>query len=310
MAQGAPPHEVLTTYGVPPSEGAKALTAEQVAHILVKPLEAASVMLASGPRIFDTTGPLRVPIGPSVHDVSFIAEATEIPASTRVFGEYQLLPSTMKSLKTLTRYTNELARQSVVSLEMALRDRLVGDVAAKLDRQFFGATGDGVTEPKGLFVDAAAAGRLNVAGTGGKLAVSDILSAQGLALEANNNGSALRLFLNAKAYNGLVAEKAVADGRYMLQPDPTQPGVGRIFGMPVVVTNHIGDDAAPAGVIVDMSRVIVARDLAPSVTILSERYGEFDEQAIRVVSRYDWTFDHAAVVTLGKVTAPAAGTSP
>lgn len=306
MAQGSPAHEVLTTYGVPPSEGAKALTAEQVAHILVKPLESASVFLASGPRIFDTTGPLRVPIGPSVHDVAFIAEATEIPASTRVFGEYQLLPSTMKSLKTLTRYTNELARQSVVSLEAALRDRLVGDVAAKLDKQFFSAAGDGITEPKGLFVGAAAgAGRLNVAGTGGKLTVSDILTGQGLALTANNNGASLRLFVNAAAYNALVAEKAVADGRYMLQPDPTKPGVGMIFGMPVVVTNHIGDPTKPAGVIVDMSRVIVARDLAPSVTILSERYGEFDEQAIRVVSRYDWTYDPQAVITLGTVAAPA-----
>lgn len=303
MAQGSPAHEVLTTYGAPPSEGAKALTAEQVAHILVKPLEAASVFLASGPRVFDTNGPLRVPIGPSVHDVSFIAEATEIPASTRVFGEYQLLPSTMKSLKTLTRYTNELARQSVVSLEMALRDRLVSDVAAKLDHQFFSASGDGITEPKGLFVDVKGQGRLNVAGTGGKLAVGDILAGQGLALEANNDGSSLRLFLNAKAYNGLTSEKAIADGRYMLQPDPTQPGVGRVFGMPVVVTNHIGDPAKPAGVIVDMSRVIVARDLAPSVTILSERYGEFDEQAIRVVCRYDWKYDPHAVVTLGDVAA-------
>ena len=38
------------------------LTAEQVQHILVKPLEAASVFLSAGPRIFDTDGsPVRVP---------------------------------------------------------------------------------------------------------------------------------------------------------------------------------------------------------------------------------------------------------
>ncbi len=37
------------------------LTAEQVVRILVQPLEAQSTFLASGPRIFDTAGPLRIP---------------------------------------------------------------------------------------------------------------------------------------------------------------------------------------------------------------------------------------------------------
>lgn len=31
----------------------------------------------------------------------------------------------------------------------------------------------------------------------------------------------------------------------------------------------------------------MARDLAPSITVLKERYAEFDEQALRVVTRYD-----------------------
>ena len=39
----------------------------------------------------------------------------------------------MKSLKSLTRFSNELARQSVIALDAALRDRMVRDVAAKLD---------------------------------------------------------------------------------------------------------------------------------------------------------------------------------
>ena len=37
------------------------LLQEQVANILVQPLEAASVVLSSGVRIFDTSGPLRIP---------------------------------------------------------------------------------------------------------------------------------------------------------------------------------------------------------------------------------------------------------
>lgn len=37
------------------------LLQEQVASLLVQPLEAASVVLSSGPRIFDTASPLRIP---------------------------------------------------------------------------------------------------------------------------------------------------------------------------------------------------------------------------------------------------------
>src|SRR5690606_12916124 len=121
------------------------LTREQVAGILTTPLETASVFLAAGPRIFDTTGPLRVPGLPGPADLSALGwtgESELIPEVDAEFSEVQLLPSTMDSVKVITRYSNELARQSVVSLEQTLRDRLVADVAAKLDQQFMGDQGD------------------------------------------------------------------------------------------------------------------------------------------------------------------------
>jgi hypothetical protein len=37
------------------------LLQEQIASLLVQPLEAVSVVLSSGPRIFDTASPLRIP---------------------------------------------------------------------------------------------------------------------------------------------------------------------------------------------------------------------------------------------------------
>jgi len=39
--------------------------------------------------------------------------------------------------------------------------------------------------------------------------------------------------------------------------------------------------------LVDFSQIVVARDLAPSVKILDQTYGDYDQQAIRVVARYD-----------------------
>jgi HK97 family phage major capsid protein len=127
------------------------LTAEQVAKILTQPLEEQSLFLAAGPRIFDTTGPLRIPAqGGPVTDPGWTGESEEIPERDVDFDEVLLLPSTMKSVKVITRYSNELARASVIALDAAIKQRLVTDVAAKLDRQFFSATGDGTTTPQGL----------------------------------------------------------------------------------------------------------------------------------------------------------------
>ena len=127
------------------------LTDEQVQRILVKPLEAASSFLAAGPRIIDTAGPLRLPKLGGSTTPSWHGENELIDEVNPTFDEITLLPSTMESVKTLTRFSNELARQSVIALDAALKERLVKDVADTLDAQFWGATGDGIVKPKGLF---------------------------------------------------------------------------------------------------------------------------------------------------------------
>ncbi len=105
----------------------------QVAQLLVQPLEAASVVLASGVRIFDTAGPLRIPKLTAGASVGFVAESALIPEADVDFGEVTLMPSTLKSLKVLIRFSNELLRQSVVALDAVLKQRLVTDVSNALD---------------------------------------------------------------------------------------------------------------------------------------------------------------------------------
>lgn len=125
------------------------LTAEQVARILVQPLTERSQFLSAGPRIFDAAGPLRLPkAGGEITDPGWTGESELIPERDVDFDEISLLPSTMKSVKVITRYSNELARQSVIALDAAIKARLVSDVAAKVDRQLFSASGDGITTPK------------------------------------------------------------------------------------------------------------------------------------------------------------------
>lgn len=264
------------------------LTAEQVQSILITPLETASTFLAAGPRIFDTDGsPVRIPKLGAATNPAWYAENEQIANVDVDFDEITLLPSTMKSVKTLTRFSNELARQSVVSLDAAIRERLVIDVATKLDNAFFAGTGDSGTTPVGLF---------NYAGTqsvaaGGVASFDTLLDAWGLALAAGANVEGMKWVMRPETF---VALRKVKDGqqRYQLTPDPTQNGVFSLFGAKVIITDRIpftgtGASRATQGALVDFSQIAVARDLAPSVKILDQTFGDYDQQAIRVVARYD-----------------------
>lgn len=265
---------------------ASELTAEQVQSILVRPLEDASVFLAAGPRIFDTDGsPIRIPKLGVTDAPSWHGENDEIDEVEQTFDEITLLPSTMKSVKTLTRYSNELARQSVIALDATLRERLVRGVADKLDQAFIAGTGGSPsgTEPVGL---------LNYVGTqdipvNGVLELDDLVDAWGAALAANVNMASLRWWMRPETFTGLRKLKDGED-RYQLQPDPTADGVFRLFGAPVFVTSRIPDDDGSTSVVLaDFSQIAVARDQSPTVKILDQTFGNFDQMAIRVTARYD-----------------------
>ena len=284
---------------------ANELTQEQVVKTLVQPLTERSVFLAAGPRIFDTTGALRIPKnGATFTDPAWHGENELITEKDADFDELKLMPSTMKSVKVITRYSNELARQSVVSLDQAIKDRLVGDVAAKLDAQFLSATGDGITTPKGLFSYSG----IQTLAVGGALSLDHLLTAWGMALAGDVNMASLKWVITPGDF---VALRKVKDtsGKYILNADPTADAVFRLFGAPVIVTKRVPDTtgATPTGraALVDFSQIAVARDLAPSVKVLTERYADFDQQAIRVVARYDAApLNPKAVVALTGITRP------
>lgn len=281
------------------TQTAPELTREQVHTILTAPLETAAAFLAAGPSIIDTPGPLRMPFSPAATDpaeLEWTGENELIPELDHEFGELQLLPSTMKSIKVLTRFSNELARQTFVSLDAALQARLVADVAAKVDAQLFSDQGDGVTTPRGMF---AWAGTQSVP-VGGPLELDAILDGQALALGANVDPARLRLFLRPGDYMALRALRD-GDNRFMLQPDAAQGATATVLGLPVTISSRI-----PAGraALVDMAHIVVARDVMPSVKLLDQTFGEYDQQAIRVVTRFDAApTAPEAVVTFSGITA-------
>lgn len=263
-----------------------ALLKEQVASLLVQPLEAASVVLAAGPKIFDSSEPLRIPRLTAGASVGWVGESQLIPDADVQFDEINLMPSTLKSIKTLIRFSNELARQSVIGLDAVLRQRLVADVANKLDDALL--KGDGASNT--------VRGLINHSGspvTPLDVAEPDSLITA-LSVAAANEVTPTHWILSGADYFALSKLKD-GDGRYLIQPDLTAEGRKVLFGTQVIVTNKL---AAGKAALVDFGQVAVVRDLQPSVTVLSERYADYDEQAIRVVTRYDLGLLHPQAVTV------------
>lgn len=265
------------------------LTREQVVSLLVEPLLAESVVLAAGPRIFTTSGgaPIKIPkisvynlaqgAGTGASATYWKGENELITEADPTYAEVTLLPSNLKSIKVMHRFSNELARLAVVDIANALKAALVRRVALAVDRAFLLGEGTNNT-PKGL---------TNMAGIQtlayGTLEVDDIIDAEGLALAANATPSVW--FAHPNAYTTLSKQREGAGtGAYLLQPSPTEAGVMRLRGLPVRVTTQL-----PAGtlMLVDTSQVAVGRDLDASVTLLSERYADYDQLALRVVARFD-----------------------
>lgn len=278
-----------------------ALLTEDVQRILIQPLQAQSKFLSSGPTIVQSAGPVVFPKS-QVDDgtgLVFTAENAPIPETTKSFDEINLLPSTMQSVKIITRFSNELARQSVLALDATLQNRLVTDVANKVDSQLFGLGGDGVTTPKGIQALAGA----TVDNSTSTISFDSLLDCWGTALQNNVSVETTKWVIQPK---DVVALRKLKDSsnRYLLQPDSTQQTAGTLFGLPVVVTPRFVDttDATPKGqlALVDFSQVVYVQDLAPSITVLKERYADYDQSALRVVTRFDLGIFNSKAVTLLK----------
>jgi HK97 family phage major capsid protein len=273
---------------------ANELTREQVQKILLQPLEDASVVLSSGVRIFDTNGsPVRIPkMGPATSP-GWYDENELIGEVNPTFDEVTLLPETMQSLKTITRYSNELARQSIVALDAALKARLVKDVADALDNAFISGEGD---EGDGSTPGTAPTGLLNMTGVT-EVPFTDSVwldvlhDAEGAALAADVDPARLRWMMRSETFTAIRKAKD-GDGKYLLQPDATEAGKYVMLGHPVTVTNRIPIDATPTPdettiLLWDPSQVAVARDVMPSVKVLDQTFAQYDQQALRVVCRAD-----------------------
>src|SRR5699024_3913560 len=93
--------------------GRSVLSPEQIHNILTVPLQKASVFLNSGVEIIDSHGPVRIPTYGGQTKPSWHGEHELIDQVEPTFNEVLLLDPKIKSVKSLHRFSNELARQSI-----------------------------------------------------------------------------------------------------------------------------------------------------------------------------------------------------
>lgn len=255
---------------------ATSLIQDTIVPMLVEPLQAASVVLEAGPTIIDSSAPVRIPTLEDSGDPDWVGENELIPDDeTANFGEIALLPTERKSIKTITRVSNELIRAATHNVSSILEARLVNDVRKKLD--------DGLLHGDG--VDDTITGIFNQPGTT-KL-VHDPADPDSyldaLAAAAADESTANTFFVNGGDFFNLRKIKD-NNGRYIMTGGPSENVPYTLHGMTVKVSNKI---TAGTAALLNMRDVVVVRDIATRVNLLTERYAEYDQVGIRVVTRYD-----------------------
>lgn len=275
------------------TSGNTTLLQSQVASMLVNQLAQESTFLGARPQVFDTHDQLRIPRIASGVSAGFVGEGVQISDGDVSFDEVTLLPSTLKSLKVLVRFSNEMARQSVIALDATLRTTLVTNVAQALDAALWDGAGTSNTI-KGILKQ-----------TGIATGVLDLTDADslidGLATAQGNKVSPSHWVMTSASFAKLRKLKVgTTDARYIFDPSTIQNGTAfQLFGLPVIITDNIPDATAKARVaLVDFSKVAVARDVDAEVKLLDQTWGDYDSVGLRVVTRYDVGVLQAKAVTL------------
>lgn len=265
----------------------------ELSKSLVGPLQERSTFLSlPGLTIIDTSAPLRVPVAASTApSAAFVAPGVQIGDSSVAVTELPLLPTERTSLKTLTKVSNELVRQSALSLESVLQQRIVEDQALVADAALWNGAGT-ANSIKGILkvsgITTAVASTL--------LTDPDVLI-DALAAMAEQYVTPSVLVMRPTTLAALRKIKtSTTDKRYVFDPSNAFAATGQsLFGISVVTTTNVPANAVAA---VDTSRIIVGRDLDGSVTILTDTFGDFDTIALRAVSRMDVVLTTPKAVSL------------
>lgn len=252
------------------------LIESQVADMLVKPLQASSVILgAPGVKVENSSTPIKFPKLTGNTNAGFVGENELIPESDEFdFGELTLMPTELKSVKAIVRVSNELIRMAKQSVSTVLQAKVVEDVRDVLDTALITSLGE----------DDTITGLLHSGIETAPFSTADPDSIMdGIAFMSGNEVTPTRIYMNGGDFFEMRKLKD-GDGRYLLQADVSSGARFSLHGIPVTVTNKLPAGKAIMG---NMADLVIVRDIDPTISILTERYADYDQTGIRVVARYD-----------------------
>lgn len=272
-----------------------ALIQTVVSRALTQPLEQASSFLATGVNIADSAVPVRFPRLRGHFAPTWVGESEQIPEyDGAAFDSVPLLPSTLKSIKTLLRLSNESLRQSLLSLDTVLTARLVADVQAALDTQAWSSAGNGTALPKGVFHTDNVAGFAKV-NVNGVLSLDHLHDAFGRALADDVPLSGLRWVMSPGQLTALrKIKESSGSNKYVVTENIGEGPAGlRLLGVPVTLSKRLATTGTGATLkeqilLMSPNTWQVVRDLSPTAVVDKSRYLDTDETGLRIVCRFDW----------------------
>lgn len=264
---------------------------------IIKPLQATSVVLSSGPKVYFSQGlPLKLPKISSVAIADpYRAELEQISTVDPTLGEVTLLPSNLKSVKILTKLSNESIRHAVASesMDSLLADAFSERIALIYDRDFLlgagTADGNGNITPKGLANQTGVQSVTSV----GSLTIDKMYDALLLALNANAKFDSLAWYMNARDWVTLKKSKSSGGGDYLYQPDQSEAGRPSLFGIPIFITSQMptNQGSSPANkstvILADRQQFAVGIDENVRIDFLDQFQGDYDAMTVRLVARLD-----------------------
>jgi HK97 family phage major capsid protein len=282
------------------SSNSTAFIPEIVVQTVLQPLTAKSIVLSQNPRIFDSSQPIRIPrIGQAT--VGWYAEGATTNTTDLAVDEVDLLPSTLDSLRSLTVVSKQLLRSAAVGVSETLSARMSTDIALAIDAAFLTGSGTAGTNVIGLINQPSILTQTYAAASGSSI-VAGSLQDTDTWLTAIGTFTTQHLDITTSSFvihpNDLYAAGGIWQakdslGRNLFQPNPSASGPGSIFGVPVVVSTQ----TTPGTILlVDWSQILIVRDLAPEVDVLTELYAAQSSIGILVESRWDIGLAHPQAV--------------
>lgn len=228
----------------------------------------------------------RVPIVSGDPTADWIDENEEITPSDATFDETD---SKYRKLAALTRISNELAEDTDPAAQGLIGAGLARDLARKVDNAFFGDPEDTVNTkaPDGLETITSTA--IDADGYANLDPFEEALA------EADDLGVTLTSWVTDPTTARVLRKLKESDtsNRDLLGSDPTLPTRRQIKGLPLFVSPYVVQGVT-WGIPRDVSMVAMRK--SGELVVDRSRYLEFDQTAIRAITRCTFAFPHEAAL--------------